>query len=516
MFEHRIKKWIRGTSGLLVFVIFTSTSGYADTAVYYHMDEKGSTRVISDVQASIKQAYSYDMYGEPSSANPIAADTNPYRLNGAFGVRDEVLDDHTIYHMKHRYYSSKLKRFLSKDPAGIDGGHNLYAFADANPVHFMDPFGLCAEGYGAYGALSEMGGQNRNSFFDMAGDGSLRGFQGNRAWTAHKLNVGDHYEPFKEWKELARYPREREAALDGIDEALSLAGMIPGGELFDLARGVLNLARKKPWTTTALCFAGAALGITGFVAVRHIRAVRQAKMMANSENMSDLATYITKPKIKNALNGEGISDIYIPYMGKHMDDFTEYRLPPAFYLMDDEWNTMAESSPFIKAFLDDEYDNYFNLITPESRKQETIANWDLLRSMEKGTPQSHAFKQNLLKKADSLNLNMSHRIIMTDNSSMLQGLDARAKPFHFNQSENVNMPMIFLSDKFARNGDYNQALALVLRERLYDRAVDRYNPYNRTRLFHEAVVARYMRQKGLEVPERIRTSAELYDITKGF
>ena len=140
--KHTTNKWI--ILGILALALYLATNSYADRAVYYHTDEKGSTRLLSDIQASITQAYSYDVYGKPVTMYPDADTTNPYKLNSAFGVRDEGLNTHTIYHMKHRYYSARLKRFITKDPAGIDGGHNLYAYADANPVHFMDPFGLCA------------------------------------------------------------------------------------------------------------------------------------------------------------------------------------------------------------------------------------------------------------------------------------------------------------------------------------------------------------------------------------
>ena len=131
-------------TGCFVFIVSIAANCPADTATYYHVDVKGSIRFLSDAQALIIQAYHYDAYGEATSTIP-ANDTNPYKMNGSYNVREEGLSEHTIYQMKHRYYSAKLKRFLSKDPAGMDGGHNLYAFADANPVHFMDPFGLCSE-----------------------------------------------------------------------------------------------------------------------------------------------------------------------------------------------------------------------------------------------------------------------------------------------------------------------------------------------------------------------------------
>ena len=46
--------------------------------------------------------------------------------------------------MRARYYSPYLCRFVSEDPAGFSGGMNFYAYADGNPVSFLDPFGFGA------------------------------------------------------------------------------------------------------------------------------------------------------------------------------------------------------------------------------------------------------------------------------------------------------------------------------------------------------------------------------------
>ena len=47
----------------------------------------------------------------------------------------------------HRAYSPRLKRFLQPDPLGIDGGANVYVWANRNPLFFVDPLGLCAESF---------------------------------------------------------------------------------------------------------------------------------------------------------------------------------------------------------------------------------------------------------------------------------------------------------------------------------------------------------------------------------
>ena len=46
-----------------------------------------------------------------------------------------------LFEYRYRYYSPYVGRFISKDPIGLLGGHNVYAYA-SNPVAWIDPLGL--------------------------------------------------------------------------------------------------------------------------------------------------------------------------------------------------------------------------------------------------------------------------------------------------------------------------------------------------------------------------------------
>ena len=70
----------------------------------------------------------------------------PYQWLGGYGV---YYDHTTELHLTtHRAYSADTRKFISPDPLGIDGGVNVYAYANLNPLFFVDPLGLCADGGG--------------------------------------------------------------------------------------------------------------------------------------------------------------------------------------------------------------------------------------------------------------------------------------------------------------------------------------------------------------------------------
>jgi RHS repeat-associated protein len=56
-------------------------------------------------------------------------------------------DANDLYYYRFRFYSNRLQRFLSEDPAGFQGGDvNLYAYVSNAPTRFSDPLGLWLPG----------------------------------------------------------------------------------------------------------------------------------------------------------------------------------------------------------------------------------------------------------------------------------------------------------------------------------------------------------------------------------
>ncbi|MEA1900643.1 MAG: RHS repeat-associated core domain-containing protein, partial [Thermodesulfobacteriota bacterium] len=73
--------------------------------------------------------------------NAVEAVLQPFKYVGQYGVMTEA---NGLQYMRARYYDPQVGRFISEDPIGFAGGDlNLYQYAHANPIMFMDPWGLC-------------------------------------------------------------------------------------------------------------------------------------------------------------------------------------------------------------------------------------------------------------------------------------------------------------------------------------------------------------------------------------
>src|SRR5882724_9533811 len=105
----------------------------------YHYDYRGSTVAITDGIGRVTDRVEYTPYGMISFRSG-ATDT-PFLFNGRYGV---MTDPDGLLHMRARYYNPYLCRFINPDPTGFSGGMNFYAYANGNPISYLDPFGLDA------------------------------------------------------------------------------------------------------------------------------------------------------------------------------------------------------------------------------------------------------------------------------------------------------------------------------------------------------------------------------------
>jgi RHS repeat-associated protein len=107
----------------------------------YHFDYRGSTVAITDGSGNVTDRIEYSAYG--SVTYRYGTTDTPFLFNGRYGVQT---DANGLLCMRARYYNPYICRFINADPSGFDGGLNFYAYADGNPVSYIDPFGLCSTG----------------------------------------------------------------------------------------------------------------------------------------------------------------------------------------------------------------------------------------------------------------------------------------------------------------------------------------------------------------------------------
>ena len=107
------------------------------TIKYTYHDQIGSIRVISDSAGSQAGTFSYDAYGNTTARTGI--DSN-FRYAGEY--QDiQATGDTGLYYLRNRYYDPATGQFLNRDLlVGMTG--QPYAYANNNPLNFMDPSGL--------------------------------------------------------------------------------------------------------------------------------------------------------------------------------------------------------------------------------------------------------------------------------------------------------------------------------------------------------------------------------------
>jgi RHS repeat-associated protein len=109
------------------------TSGTA----YYDFDALGSTVALTGIGGSVLNQYRYNPFGEDIFESETVA--NPFEYVGQWGVTEE---NSGLDFMRARFYDSKLGRFTSMDPIGLQGQDtNIYRYVGNNPISMVDPEG---------------------------------------------------------------------------------------------------------------------------------------------------------------------------------------------------------------------------------------------------------------------------------------------------------------------------------------------------------------------------------------
>ncbi|AYO52823.1 RHS repeat-associated core domain-containing protein [Acinetobacter wuhouensis] len=113
---------------------------------FYHCDHLGTPQEMTDHTGSIIWKAEYKAWGE---CKPKKAKSNFFEnseiISNNIRFQGQYFDEETgLHYNRYRYYSPYVGRFISKDPIGLLGGHNVYAYAP-NPTVWIDPLGLTCE-----------------------------------------------------------------------------------------------------------------------------------------------------------------------------------------------------------------------------------------------------------------------------------------------------------------------------------------------------------------------------------
>lgn len=99
---------------------------------YFHQDGLNSVVAATDITGQ-STTQRYDAWGN------LLASTGQIPLYGYTGREQDGLG-YTYY--RARFYDPSVGRFTQRDPIELQGGINLYAYVNGNPVNFTDPTGL--------------------------------------------------------------------------------------------------------------------------------------------------------------------------------------------------------------------------------------------------------------------------------------------------------------------------------------------------------------------------------------
>ncbi len=123
------ENWIRGPGGIVVEQ--TTIEG---APLYYHHDQLGSTRALTNQSGHVAVSYAYTPYGVS-----IASSTS---VVNPFGFADSYTDPQSGFvYLINRWYDPSTGQFLSVDPL-VDATGQAYSYAGDDPVNLIDPTGL--------------------------------------------------------------------------------------------------------------------------------------------------------------------------------------------------------------------------------------------------------------------------------------------------------------------------------------------------------------------------------------
>ena len=180
----------------------------------------------------------YDGYGKPYNLG--SGGRSRYGYAGGHGYAEDGASGMLL--CGARFYLPGIGRFLTPDPIGHEGGLNLYAYCENNPVNAVDPKGTQGVGFVGFGMgeLNARGIDVMNSIGQWWSGGGLWDFAPhNRSWRSARTmtnlfedDLGPISYHFKGWGS----PEVRNIAFSGI--GMSVLSRAMNASTAELRKGI--------------------------------------------------------------------------------------------------------------------------------------------------------------------------------------------------------------------------------------------------------------------------------------
>ncbi len=128
-----------------------ASGDWTDQAIAFG-NQIGSTELLVDADAQVVQDWAYTAFGEPADLDGPGGPGGPgvgqsrYGYAGDWGYETNSEwpipnGEFPFLHVGYRWYDPGTGRFLQRDPIGISGGLNVYAYVGNEPATSVDPHG---------------------------------------------------------------------------------------------------------------------------------------------------------------------------------------------------------------------------------------------------------------------------------------------------------------------------------------------------------------------------------------
>ena len=110
-------------------------------SLWYDFGPQGETRHLTNSTGAIADTFLYTSYGVKTVS--VGPDPTGLLFGGQFGgYYSDFNTNAGVIYCRNRWYHPRLGRWISRDPAGYNGGPNLYEYCKGNPIGLVDPLGL--------------------------------------------------------------------------------------------------------------------------------------------------------------------------------------------------------------------------------------------------------------------------------------------------------------------------------------------------------------------------------------